>query len=70
MKREQVTIGARLQVAIDSWAGRTLHRVQVLSVSVRYARVEWQDDPAFGRQPGNSYRVPLSALRDQHAAAG
>jgi len=50
-------------VAIDSWAGRSTHQVQIEALNELRARVRWLGGPVFNKLPGKVYDVPVLALR-------
>ena len=50
-------------VAIESWAGRTTHEVQIEKLDALRARVRWLGASTFNKHTGKIYSVPLAALR-------
>lgn len=34
---------------LDSWAGRTTHKVAVLGESDKHYKIRWEDDSVFGK---------------------
>ena len=63
MTRDELRVGDTRYVAINSWAGLSLHLVLIEKVCAVRVKVCWCDAPAFGRVQGQCYYVPPSALR-------
>lgn len=70
LPREQLAIGLECYVALDSWAGRTYHRIRIARIFPRHVRAEWLEDSVFGRTRGHTYQIPLSALREAESRGG
>lgn len=62
-----MTPGAVVEVGIDSWAGRTWHRVRVEKICAKRVRVFWLD---AGRRHGTASYVPKSAIRVRREVTG
>jgi hypothetical protein len=47
---------------LDSWAGRSRHRVTVVAETPKRYRVRWDDEPVLRRQRGRIHTVPRYAV--------
>ncbi len=48
---------------LNSWAGRSRHRVTVIGETTKHYRIRWEDTPALPRwQTGQIYLVPKYAI--------
>ena len=54
-------------VCLDSWAGRTQHRVTVLKVCAKRSKVRFEEQ-AFGRPVGHVQYVPNHAIKQMTQA--
>jgi len=57
--------GDRAFVALNSWAGTTLHPVTVRYFTPKRARVTWVGRSCLGKLYGGDYYVPLEALKPE-----
>jgi hypothetical protein len=56
--------GDTVYVGLESWAGRTYHRVTFLKVCPVRVKVRWEDSSCLRHHTGGVYYVPPSCLRE------
>jgi len=63
MKPEKAQTERRGLVYLESWAGRSAHRVAILRETPKRIVCRWEDLPAFRHAPGDIIRAPKYAVR-------